>query len=59
MKKSRIQQIIANLPESVDVNDLIERLHLLDKIEQAEKQLARGEGVSHEMAKQRLSQWLQ
>ena len=59
MKKSRRQQIIANLPESVDVNDLIERLHLLDKIEQAEKQLARGEGVPHETSKQRLSQWLQ
>ena len=58
MKKSRIEQIVASLPETVDVDDLIERLHLLDKIEQAEKQLARGEGVSHETAKQRLSQWL-
>ena len=56
MKKSRIEQIVASLPETVDVDDLIERLHLLDKIEQAEKQLARGEGVSHETAKQRLSQ---
>jgi len=58
MKKSRIEQILASLPETVDVDDLIQRLHLLDKIEQAEKQLARGEGVSHETAKQRLSQWL-
>ena len=58
MKKSRIEQIVASLPETVDVDDLIERLHLLDKIEQSEKQLARGEGVSHETAKQRLSQWL-
>ena len=53
------QQIVATLPEIVDVNDQIERLHLLDKIEQAEKQLARGEGVPHETSKQRLSQWLQ
>ncbi len=59
MKKSRIQQIIASLPETVDVNDLIERLHLLDKIEQAEKQLVRGAGIFHEAAKQSLSQWLQ
>jgi hypothetical protein len=56
MKKSQIEQVVSNLPETVDVDALIERLHLLDK---AEKQLARGEGVSHEMAKQRLSQWLQ
>lgn len=59
MKKSRIEQIVATLPEIVDVNDQIERLHLLDKIEQAEKQLARGEGVPHETSKQRLSLWLQ
>lgn len=59
MKKSQIEQVVSNLPETVDVDALIERLHLLDKIEQAEKQLARGEGVSHEMARQRLSQWLQ
>lgn len=58
MKKSRIEQIVASSPETVDIDDLIERLHLLDKIEQAEQQLDRGEGVSHETAKQRLSQWL-
>ncbi len=59
MKKSQIEQVVSNLPETVDVDTLIERLHLLDKIEQAEKQLTRGEAVSHETAKQRLSQWLQ
>ena len=59
MKKIRIEQIVATLPEIVDVNDQIERLHLLGKIEQAEKQLVRGEGVPHETSKQRLSQWLQ
>lgn len=59
MKKSQIEQVVSKLPETVDVDALIERLHLLDKIEQAEKQLARGEGVSHEKAKQRMSQWLQ
>lgn len=57
MKKSQIEQVVTNLPETVDA--LIERLHLLDKIEQAEKQLAHGEGVSHDTAKQRLSQRLQ
>ena len=58
MKKIQIQQVVADLPDTVDVDALIERLHLLDKIDQAEQQLARGEGVSHEVTKQRLSQWL-
>ncbi len=59
MKRSRVKEMVASLPETFDVDDLIERLHLLDKIEQAEKQLARGEGVSHESGKERLSQRLQ
>ena len=59
MNKSRIEQIVATLPETVDVDALIARLHPPDKIEQAEKQLARSEGVPQETSKQRLSQGLQ
>jgi hypothetical protein len=42
----------------VDVDHLTEHLHLLDKLEKSEQQLARGEGISHAAAKQRLRQWL-
>ena len=49
---------MADLPEDVDVEHLSEHLHLLDKLEKSEQQLARGEGISHEAAKQRLRQWL-
>lgn len=59
MKKNQTEQIIANLPATVGVNALIETLHRLDRIEQGEIRLARGAAVSHETAKQRLSQWLQ
>ena len=58
MKKQQIEQVVADLPEDVDVDHLIEHLHLLDKLEKSEQQLARGEDISHEAAKQRLSQWL-
>ncbi len=57
MKKSQIEHLVAELPENVNVGALIERLHLLDKIDQAEQQLARGEGISHAVAVQRLDQW--
>ncbi|MFY8057332.1 MAG: hypothetical protein ACOVRM_06300 [Planctomycetaceae bacterium] len=59
MKKTQLEQVVSGLPEVVDVDSLIEQLHLLDKIEQAEKQLSQGQGIPHEAAKQRLSQWLQ
>lgn len=58
MKKSQVEQVVAELSDPVDVDLLIERLHLLDKIEQAENELARGAGVDHETVRQRLNSWL-
>ncbi len=58
MQKSQIQLVIAELPEKMDLDAVIERLHLLDKIDQAEQQLVRGEGVSQESARLRFDQWL-
>lgn len=58
MQKRVIQQVVAELPEQVDVDALIERLHLLDMIELAKQQLERSEGIPHDAAKERLSLWL-
>ena len=58
MKKQQIEHVVADLPDNVNVDALIERLHLLDKIDQAEQQLARGEGIPHAVAMQRLDKWL-
>ena len=59
MQKDRIQQVVAALPEEVDVDALVEKLYLLNKIEVAEKQLADGEGISHDDAKRRLEPWIE
>jgi hypothetical protein len=59
MHKERIQQVVAALPEEVDVDALVEKLYLLSKLEDAEKQLAEGQGISHEDAKKRLAAWLE
>lgn len=58
MHQQQIEHAVADLPEDVDVDQLIEHLHPLDKLEKPKQQLARGEGISHEAAKQRLRQWL-
>jgi len=58
MDKGRIQQVVAELPDEVNVDSLVEKLYLLEKIELAERQLAAGEGVPHEEAKRRLRAWL-
>ena len=58
MEKARIQQVLDTLPEEVDVDALLEKLYLLDKLEIAEKELAEGKAISHEDAKKRLKPWL-
>ena len=58
MHKEKIIQVIDAFPEDVDMDSLMEKLYLLDKIEQGEKQLAEGKGISHEDAKERLKTWL-
>jgi hypothetical protein len=54
MQKEQIQHMLDQLPDSVDVDEFVEKLYLLRKIELAERQLAAGKGISHEAAKKRL-----
>jgi hypothetical protein len=53
MDKSRLEEVVATLPEDVDLEALIDKLYLLRKIEIAEAQIAVGDVVDHEV-KQRL-----
>jgi len=58
MQKEKIKQVIDAFPEDIDMDALMEKLFLLDKIEHGEKQLAEGKGISHEEVKERLKTWL-
>ena len=51
MRKEKILEVLQTLPDEVDVDSLMEKLYLLRKIEVAERQLADGQGISHENAK--------
>ncbi|MCA9060339.1 MAG: hypothetical protein KDA85_17640 [Planctomycetaceae bacterium] len=58
MKKSRIEKIVAELPDDVDIDALIEQLRLLDSLERAEQEIASGKGIEHVAAKRMLARWL-
>ena len=58
MEKERLQQVIDEFPENVDIDALMDRLYLLKKIEVAEQQFANGQGIPHSEVKERLSKWL-
>ncbi len=52
--KQKVLEVIERLPADATVEDAIERLVLLAKIEQGLAQLDAGQGVEHSEAKRRL-----
>jgi predicted transcriptional regulator len=53
--KQKILQALDQLPDNATVEDAIERLCFLAKVEEGLRQSERGETVSHQEAKQRLT----
>ncbi len=52
--RERMLEVIRELPEDASVDDAIEKLVFLAKIEEGLDQLDRGEGIPHEEVKRRL-----
>jgi predicted transcriptional regulator len=52
--KDRVLKAVRDLPEDASVEDAMERLYFLAKIEEGERQAEAGETVSHEEAKRRI-----
>ncbi len=56
--KQQILKAIERLPDDASVEDALERLYLLYKIERGLRQADRGELISQEEARQRMARWL-
>jgi hypothetical protein len=56
--KREILKALEDLPEDVSIEDAIERLVLLYKIERGIKQANAGQRVSQEEARARMAKWL-
>lgn len=52
--KDQIVRAVADLPEGATVDDALERLLLLSKIEQGLEQARRGEAIPHAEVKRRI-----
>ena len=61
MDKQRLHQVVDQLPDAVDVgvDELVERIHLLRKLEIAERQLANGEDLTHEEVVKGSESWVE
>ena len=58
MQREKVLAVLKELPAEVDVDALTERLYLLQKIDEAEKEIAAGKGIPHEEVRRRLAKWL-
>ncbi len=56
--KEEILELMERLPEDATIEDAIEKLVVLYKIQQGLEQLDKGQGISQEEAKKRIRQWL-
>jgi len=57
--KQQVLDLIKELPEEVDVEELIYRLYLRQKLEAAEKDVREGRLVSHEEAVKETAKWFE
>jgi hypothetical protein len=56
--KQQILKAVEELPDDASVEDAIDRLYLLYKIEKGLRQADRSELISQEEARQRMARWL-
>ena len=56
--KQQILRAIEELPEDANVEDALDRLYLLYKVERGLSQADRGELISPEEVRQRMAKWL-
>jgi predicted transcriptional regulator len=56
--KQEILRAIEELPEDAQVEDAMDRLYLLYKVQKGLQQADHGNLISHEEVRQRMSRWL-
>jgi predicted transcriptional regulator len=57
-EREKIEKVVRSLPAEASIEDAMERLYLLYKVEKGIQQADAGQTVSHEEAKKRLTKWL-
>jgi hypothetical protein len=57
LTKDKVKELIEQMPETFSVDDLVERVLLLQKIEAAQKEIENGEGMDWEEVKKEMDLW--
>jgi len=57
--KNQILKVIQELPQDATVEDVMERLYLLYKVERGIEQAEAGQKITQEEARKRMAKWLE
>lgn len=57
IKKKEMLQLVRQLPDNVDIEELIYRLYLREKLAAAEKDIAAGRTLSAQDMRRQAAQW--
>jgi predicted transcriptional regulator len=57
MKKSTVIQTLNELPQKFDLDELLERLMVIEKIDEALEDAKAGKTVSHDKVKKMVAKW--
>lgn len=58
MRKTQILEAIQSIPDEISVDELMERLMILHKIDEGQRQVQAGKVYTEEQAKEQLAKWL-
>jgi len=57
LTKNKVKELMEQMPATFSVDDLVERVLLLQKIEAAQKEIENGEGLDWEDVKKEMDRW--
>lgn len=55
--KDKVIELVEHMPDIFSVDDLVERVLILEKIEKAQKEIENGEGMDWEDFKKEMDKW--
>ncbi|HWZ04382.1 MAG TPA: hypothetical protein VNX40_12280 [Mucilaginibacter sp.] len=56
--KEKVKELVDRMPEPFSIDDLVDRVLLLKKIEKGRAEIANGEGIDWEDLKKEMDSWL-
>ncbi|MBS1500952.1 MAG: hypothetical protein JST32_02735 [Bacteroidetes bacterium] len=55
--KDKVLELVEHMPDTFSIDELVERVLILEKIERAQKEIENGEGMDWEDFKKEMDQW--